>query len=170
MDESPMSMEASRESSGSVTCHQKISVWLPKNPDAPCTAEPGSPTNFALTSLPAWNSAHQKSRKVTPSPSPNVNATRFDHIHDSWFSRIWFRHCKRKSHHSKKRASWRLNLNTMTDKSYWQRYIKRHSCHVQLHLHPAWFSCTWNMVFPLRTLQNSLPQLVGRRQLLANKS
>ena len=53
-----------------------------------------------------------------------MNAARFDHTHDSWFSRVWFRHCKRKSHHSKKPISWRLNLDTMTDKSYWLRYIK----------------------------------------------
>ena len=50
------------------------------------TAEPGSPINFALSSFPAWNSAHQRSRKVTPSPSPIVNATRFEHTHDSGFS------------------------------------------------------------------------------------
>ena len=41
------------------------------------------------------------------------------------------------------------------------------SSHIQLHLHPAWFSSAWNMAFPLWTLQNSAPQLVGRRQLLA---
>ena len=91
------------------------------------TAEPGSPTNFALTSFPAWNSAHQRSRKVTPSPSRIVNATRFDHIHilDSpgYGSAI----VNASPTIAKKTISWRLNLNTMTDKSYWQRYIKPYS-------------------------------------------
>ena len=44
-----------------------------------------------------------------------------------------------------------------------QRYIKPYSVAPT----SAWFSCTRNMVFPLWTLQNSAPQLVGRRQLLA---
>ena len=61
------------------------------------TAEPGSPTNSAPTSFPTRTPAHHRSRKATPSPSPIVNATRIDHIHDSWFSRIWFSHCQRMS-------------------------------------------------------------------------
>ena len=105
------------------------------------SAETGSPTNFALTSFTAWNSAHQRSRKVTPSPSPIANATRFDHIHDSWFSRIWFRHCKHKSHHSKKNLvleGW-IKILWRTKPLHQARFSCTYIRH-DFHIRGTWFS------------------------------
>ena len=74
------------------------------------TAEPGSPTIFAPISFSAWSSAHHRPRKVTPKSFPIVNAARIYHFDNITSIGMWFPHCERKSHHSKKHDFWRVKL------------------------------------------------------------
>ena len=88
------------------------------------TAEPGSPTIFAPISFSAWNSAHHRPRKVTPKSFPIVNAARIYHFDNMTSIGMWFPHCERKSHHSKKHVFEGLNWGTVKCFSHCQRDVK----------------------------------------------
>ena len=88
------------------------------------TAEPGSPTIFAPISFSAWNSAHHRPRKVTPKSFPIVNATRIIFFDNMTSIGMWFPHCERKSHHSKKHVFGGLNWGTVKCFSHCQRDVK----------------------------------------------
>ena len=135
---------------------------------SPCprlTARASSAAASAVT-YPTWNPEVPPTLLSVPSPHGTPPSTGPEKSHQFlpplWTpAGTWIPHCKRKTHHWKKPASWGLNLNTMTNKFYWQRYINPYSV-------ALWFSCTGNMGFPLRTLQKWIPQLVGTRQLLVS--
>ena len=91
---------------------------------SPPTAEPGSPTIFAPISFSAWNSAHHRPRKVTPKSFPIVNAARIYHFDNMTSIGMWFPHCERKSHHSKKHVFGGLNWGTVKCFSHCQRDVK----------------------------------------------
>ena len=88
------------------------------------TAEPGGPTIFAPISFSAWNSAHHRPRKVTPKSFPIVNAARIYHFDNITSIGMWFPHCERKSHHSKKHVFGGLNWGTVKCFSHCQRHVK----------------------------------------------
>ena len=87
-------------------------------------AEPGSPTIFAPISFSAWNSAHHRPRKVTPKSFPIVNAARIYHFDIMTSIGMWFPHCERKSHHSKKHVFGGLNWGTVKCFSHCQRHVE----------------------------------------------
>ena len=111
------------------------------------TAEPGSPTIFAPISFSAWNSAHHRPRKVTPKSFPIVNAARIYHFDNMTSIGMWFPHCERKSHHSKKHVFGGLNWGTVKCFSHCQRDVKSYpfaSISVMVFY-------MWHVPFPLST-------------------
>ena len=127
---------------------QRLRAWhLRKSPKQTHTAEPGSPTIFAPISFSAWNSAHHRPRKVTPKSFPIVNAARIYHFDNMTSIGMWFPHCERKSHHSKKHVFGGLNWGTVKCFSHCQRHVKSNpiaSIAIMIFY-------MWNVLFPLST-------------------
>ena len=111
------------------------------------TAKPGSPTIFAPISFSAWNSAHHRPRKVTPKSFPIVNAARIYHFDNMTSIGMWFPHCERKSHHSKKHVFGGLNWGTVKCFSHCQRHVKSNP----IASISSMIFYMWNVLFPLST-------------------